>query len=78
MFLIGVDAYSKWPEVKIISSTTVSKTLDVLREWFVTHGIPEHLVTDNNPQFVADDFETFTKRKHVKSVPYHPNFKWLG
>ena len=72
MFLV---AYSKWPEVRIMSTTTVSKTLDVLREWFVVQGIPEHLVTDNGPQFVAEEFETFTKRnriKHVKSAPYHP------
>ena len=75
MFLVAVDAYSKWPEVRIMSTTTVSRTLDVLREWFAAHGIPEHLVTDNEPQFVAEEFETFTKRnviKHVKSAPYHP------
>ena len=75
MFLVGVDAYSKWPEVRIMSSTTTLKTLDVLREWFASHGIPEHLVTDNGPQFVSDEFETFTKRngiKHVRSAPYHP------
>ena len=41
MFLIAVDAFSKWPEVRVMSSTTVSATLDVLREWFCTHGIPE-------------------------------------
>ena len=75
MFLVAVDAYSKWPEVRIMSTTTVSKTLDVLREWFAAHGIPEHLVTDNGPQFIAEDFELFTKRngiKHVRSTPYHP------
>lgn len=75
MFLVGVDAYSKWPEVRVMSTTTVTKTLDVLREWFAAHGIPEHVVTDNGPQFVADEFDTFTKRngiKHVKSAPYHP------
>ena len=27
MFLVAVDAYSKWPEVIVLSSTTVSKTL---------------------------------------------------
>ena len=32
MFLVAVDAYSKWPEVRIMSTTTVSMTLDVLRE----------------------------------------------
>ena len=75
MFLVAVDAYSKWPEVKVLSTTTVSKTLNVLREWFATHGIPEHLVTDNGPQFVAEEFDVFTKHngiKHTKSAPYHP------
>ena len=75
MFLVCVDAYSKWPEVRVMSSTTVSKTLNVLREWFTSHGIPEQIVTDNGPQFIAEEFDVFTKRngiKHVKSAPYHP------
>lgn len=75
MFLVAMDAYSKWPEVRVMSSTSAAKTLDVLREWFSAHGIPEHIVTDNGPQFTAEEFEVFTKRngiKHVKSAPYHP------
>jgi len=58
-----------------MSTTTVSKTLDVLREWFSSHGIPEHLIMDKGPQFIAEDFEIFTKChgiKHVRSAPYHP------
>ena len=75
MFLIAVDAFSKWPEVKIMTSTTVSATLDTLREWFCTHGIHEQLVTDNGPQFTADAFKEFAQLKgirHIKSAPYHP------
>ena len=75
MWLIAVDAFSKWPEVKVMSSTTVSATLDALREWFGTHGIPEQLVTDNGPQFTADAFKEFTQLngiRHIKSAPYHP------
>lgn len=47
--LIVVDAYSKWPEVRIMSATTSSKTLEILREWFASNGTDEHLVTDNGP-----------------------------
>ena len=75
MLLVGVDAFSKWPEVRVMTSTTASKTLDVLREWFAAYGIPEHVVTDNGTQFTSDEFETFVKRngiKHVRSAPYHP------
>ena len=67
--------YSKWPEDRIMSTTSATKMLDVLREWFSVHGIPEHPVTDNGPQFTAEEFDIFTKRndiKHVKSAPYHP------
>ena len=75
VFLVAVDTYSKWPEVKVLLTTTVSKTLNVLREWFAVHGVPEHIVTDNGPQFVADEFNNFTKCngiKHIRSAPYHP------
>ena len=75
MFLVAVDVYSEWLEVKVLSTTTVSKTLNVLREWLATHGIPEHLVTDIGPQFVAGEFDIFCKQigiKHTKSAPYHP------
>ena len=38
MFFIAVDAYSMWPEVRIMSSTTVAKMLDVLQDWFARNG----------------------------------------
>ena len=58
-----------------MTTTTVSKMLNVLREWFSVHGIPEQIITDNGPQFIAEEFDKFTKRngiKHVKSAPFHP------
>ena len=75
MLLVAVDAYSKWPEVRVMSSTTVSATLDVLREWISGHGIPEQLVTDNGPQFTSDAFKVFTQSngiRHLRSAPNHP------
>ena len=74
MFLVSVsDAFSKWSEVKVMSTTTVPAILDVLREWFSVHGIPEQIVTDNGSQFTSDSFKVFTQRngiRHVKSAPY--------
>ena len=53
MFLLVVDAKSKWIEVFPMSSTTASMTILALRFLFATHGLPEVIVSDNGPQFVA-------------------------
>ena len=75
IFLIAVDAFSKWPEVRAMSYITVPVTFDVLREWFSLHGIPEQVVTDNGSQFTSEGSRVFAKQngvRHTKSAPYHP------
>ena len=74
-FLVVVDAYSKWPEVRVMHSTTTQRTIEVLSEIFATHGIPRVLVTDNGPQFTAKEFSDFLKTNYIvhrTSAPYHP------
>ena len=59
-----------------MSSTSTAKTITVLHHLFATYGIPEQVVSDNGPQFVAEEFETFLKRNGVKQIrcaPYHPS-----
>ena len=53
MFLVAVDANSKWPEAYVMSSTTVPKTLDKF-----AYGLPDQIVSDNGPQFVASELLT--------------------
>ena len=75
MFLILVDAHSKWMEVKPVSSATSAVTIEQLRSIFATHGLPEMLVSDNGSVFTSDEFKDFTKSngiRHVTSAPYHP------
>ena len=40
-FLVMVDAFSKWPEVKVVSSTTTQKIVTVLSEIFAKHDSRE-------------------------------------
>ena len=66
MFMVLVDAYSKWLEVIPMSATTTEKTLEV------RYGLPDQ---DTGPQFTSTEFEMFTKRngvKHIRTAPYHP------
>ena len=65
-FLIIVDAYSKWPEVIDMSSTTATSTISILRDCFSRHGIPEQLVSDNGPQFCSVEFAEFCKVNGIK------------
>ena len=68
MYMIIIDAHSKWPEVFEMTSTTASKTIDVLRGVFATSGLPDQIVSDNGPQFIADEFQMFLKSNCVKHI----------
>ena len=74
-FFIVVDAYTKWPEVIEMNSTTSGKTIEALRDLFYRYGLPEHIVSDNGTQFTSKEFAYFTKSngiRHTFSAPHHP------
>jgi len=74
-FFIMVDAYSKWPEIRICKSTTAEKTVQMCREIFSSHGLPSVLVSDHGRQFTSDVFQRFLKMNgivHKMGAPYHP------
>ena len=75
MFMVIVDARSKWPEIIQMTSTTSAKVITELRRIFATYGLPRQLVSDNGPQFVSAEFSQFLKEngvKHIRCAPYHP------
>ncbi|KAK3726335.1 hypothetical protein QZH41_008960, partial [Actinostola sp. cb2023] len=75
MFLVVVDACSKWLEVHLMNSTTSTATIEKLRETFANHGLPKTIVSDNGSNFTSAEFEQFTVKngiKHIKVAPYHP------
>ena len=75
MFLVIVDAHSKWLEIHEVSSATSQSTIERMASSFATHGLPELLVTDNGSVFTSSEFEEFLQRhgiRHVTSSPYHP------
>ena len=52
MFLILVDAHSKWMDIYTMSSITLEAT----KASFSTRGFPDVLVTDNGPSFESESF----------------------
>ncbi|XP_056097641.1 uncharacterized protein K02A2.6-like [Rhinichthys klamathensis goyatoka] len=74
MFLILVDAYSKWLEVYPLHKSTSTVTIQCLRQSFSQHGIPEMVVSDNGSSFTSAEFQEFMTRngiKHITTAPYH-------
>ena len=81
MYLITVDAHSKWLDVQVMSSITTAKTIEKLRTLFTNHGLPNKIVTDNGPSFISEEFKVFMERngiKHVTSALYHPSSNRLA
>ena len=75
MLLILVDAHSKWIDVHLTNSNTVSVTIQKLLITFATHGIPSAIVSDNGLCFTSSEFDQFVKCngiRHLKTAPYHP------
>ena len=75
MFLVVIDAHSKWLQVIPTKNATSQVTVSKLRQIFATHGILETCVTDNGPAFVNEDVAVFVHHngiRHITTAPYHP------
>ena len=74
MYLVIIDAYSKWTDVFPVLSANSETTIDKLRTLFATHGIPNSVVTDDATGFVSEEMRTFWENngiRHITSSPYH-------
>lgn len=75
MWLICVDAFSQFPFVCQMSSTTSSATISLLSTIFSIEGLPETLVSDNGPQLTSEHFKQFCSTngiQHLTTAPFHP------
>ena len=75
-FLILVDCYSDWPDIIPMGRETVtSKLLSALRQSFCRIGVPDTFWSDQGPQFMSRQFQSFASQwgfKHVTSSPRYP------
>ena len=70
MFLVIIDACSKWPEVIEMSTApsgvSAARTIEELRRIFTVHGLPHQILSDNVSIFVSDLFAQVFKQNGVK------------
>ncbi|CAG9106017.1 unnamed protein product [Plutella xylostella] len=75
MYLVLVDACSKWIEIVKMGSTSAKNVISKLREIFSRFGLPKQLVSDNGPPFSSTEFIKFLTDNGIESTfsaPYHP------
>lgn len=76
MYVVLVDAHSKWLEVFPMSDLTARNLLAVLRRLFAQFGLPRELVSDNGPQLVrCKEYLDFCLQNGIKAstgAPHHP------
>uniref|UniRef100_A0AAQ4PHJ0 Gypsy retrotransposon integrase-like protein 1 n=1 Tax=Gasterosteus aculeatus aculeatus TaxID=481459 RepID=A0AAQ4PHJ0_GASAC len=75
MFLVIVDAHSKWIDVYPATTATSQVTIEKLRQCFSIHGLPQTLVSDNGTGFTSQEFKAFMNQngiQHITSAPFHP------
>ena len=75
LYLVVVDAYSKWMDVQQVPSTSSAPAIRILRRLFAYFGVPDAIVSDNGRGFVSAEFTQFCKSNlihHIRTAPYHP------
>ena len=65
MFLVIVDAHSKWMDIYPTRSTGTDATLELLRQSFACWGLPRTIVTDNAQGFMSEEFKLFCKKNNI-------------
>ena len=74
-YLITVDYYSRWVEIKLLTTQTAKSVITAAKELFATHGIPDIVISDNGPCFSTVPFQEFAAKYgflHTTSSPRYP------
>ena len=72
---VVIDAYSRFPEVDIVHSTSASTIIPKLDRMFATHGIPSVACSDNGPPFTSLEIRKYMEEngiQHRRITPLWP------
>ena len=81
MYLIIIDAHSKWLEILPVTTAMAQGTVRKMKEVFATHGLPDQIVTDDGTHFTGTEFQQFMGQngiQHIRVTPYHPSSNGLA
>jgi transposase InsO family protein len=72
-----IDEYTReCLSMRVDRTITALDVIETLKDLFVTRGIPEHIRSDNGPEFVADLLRGWLQNLHVKPLFIEPGSPW--
>ena len=70
------DLSSRFPEARLVSSSSAEKVLPAIADIYDTHGNPEVQLSDNGPPFNSSAMKNFADRRGIRLEnipPHHPS-----
>lgn len=68
-----VDGYTReCLALKVDRSITSEDVIDALAELFAMRGVPEHIRSDNGPEFIAEAIQRWTKQLGIQTLYIEP------
>ena len=72
-----VDEYTReCLALKVARSITSEDVIDTLAELFAMRGVPQHIRSDNGPEFVAQAIQRWTRRLGIETLYIAPGSPW--
>jgi transposase InsO family protein len=72
-----VDEYTReCLALKVDRSITSEDVIDTLAELFAIRGVPQHIRSDNGPEFVAKAIQRWTKQVEIETLYIEPGSPW--
>ncbi len=65
-YFVLVDRFSNWPSIRQTTGGGAKDLILFLRKHFENFGVPEDIMSDGGPEFVAYEVQSFLKRWGVK------------
>jgi putative transposase len=72
-----VDEFTReWLAIEVATSLPAARVIAVLARLFALHGAPAYLRSDNGPEFVAHQVQTWLALQHAESLYIDPSCPW--
>lgn len=72
-----IDEYTReCLAIKVKRKINSKVVMDVLSWLFLTKGIPDHIRSDNGPEFIAKELRSWLERVKVKTLYIEPGSPW--